>query len=34
MEALVRECPQQYLWSYARYKKPAGADSAVPATGR
>lgn len=26
MEALVRECPQQYLWSYARYKKPAGAN--------
>ncbi|MDZ4123893.1 MAG: lysophospholipid acyltransferase family protein [Hydrogenophaga sp.] len=26
MEDLVRECPQQYLWSYARYKKPAVAD--------
>lgn len=26
MEALIRECPQQYLWSYARYKQPqAGA---------
>ena len=22
MEALVRECPQQYLWGYARYKVP------------
>jgi Kdo2-lipid IVA lauroyltransferase/acyltransferase len=22
MENLVRECPQQYLWGYARYKKP------------
>ncbi len=22
MEALVRECPQQYLWGYARYKAP------------
>jgi Kdo2-lipid IVA lauroyltransferase/acyltransferase len=22
MEALVRECPQQYLWSYDRYKQP------------
>ena len=22
MERLVRECPQQYLWSYARYKQP------------
>lgn len=25
MEALIRECPQQYLWSYARYKQPRGA---------
>jgi Kdo2-lipid IVA lauroyltransferase/acyltransferase len=23
MERLVRECPQQYLWGYARYKDPA-----------
>lgn len=23
MEELVRECPQQYLWGYARYKSPA-----------
>ena len=23
MEALVRECPRQYLWGYARYKLPA-----------
>ena len=23
MERLVRECPQQYLWGYARYKEPA-----------
>jgi KDO2-lipid IV(A) lauroyltransferase len=22
MERLIRECPQQYLWSYARYKEP------------
>ncbi|HEY8050370.1 MAG TPA: lysophospholipid acyltransferase family protein, partial [Ramlibacter sp.] len=22
MEALVRECPAQYLWGYARYKQP------------
>lgn len=27
MEVLVRECPQQYLWSYARYKKPAAAQA-------
>ena len=22
METLIRECPQQYLWGYARYKQP------------
>ena len=25
VEALVRECPLQYLWGYNRYKRPAGA---------
>ena len=25
LEALVRECPEQYLWGYNRYKVPAGA---------
>jgi KDO2-lipid IV(A) lauroyltransferase len=25
IEALIRECPEQYLWSYNRYKTPAGA---------
>jgi KDO2-lipid IV(A) lauroyltransferase len=25
LEALVRECPEQYLWSYNRYKVPKGA---------
>jgi KDO2-lipid IV(A) lauroyltransferase len=25
LEALVRECPEQYLWGYNRYKKPRGA---------
>lgn len=25
MERLVRECPQQYLWGYARYKPPGAA---------
>lgn len=25
LEALVRECPGQYLWSYNRYKTPSGA---------
>jgi KDO2-lipid IV(A) lauroyltransferase len=28
MEALVRECPGQYLWGYARYKEPAAERSA------
>lgn len=22
MEQTIRECPQQYLWGYARYKQP------------
>ena len=25
MEQLIRQCPAQYLWGYARYKKPKGA---------
>jgi len=25
LEALVRECPSQYLWGYNRYKRPRGA---------
>ena len=25
LEGLVRECPEQYLWGYNRYKSPAGA---------
>jgi KDO2-lipid IV(A) lauroyltransferase len=28
LEALVRECPGQYLWSYNRYKAPSGAPPA------
>ena len=27
MEALIRECPSQYLWGYNRYKRPGGADA-------
>ena len=27
LEALVRECPEQYLWGYNRYKKPSGAKA-------
>ncbi|MGA8516518.1 MAG: lysophospholipid acyltransferase family protein, partial [Burkholderiaceae bacterium] len=26
MEGLIRQCPAQYLWGYARYKQPAGAS--------
>ena len=28
LEALIRECPTQYLWGYNRYKVPAGAEPA------
>jgi len=28
MESLVRQCPQQYLWSYDRYKTPPGMAAA------
>lgn len=31
IERLVRHCPEQYLWSYNRYKVPAGAK--MPAAG-
>jgi len=27
MEALIREKPEQYLWGYNRYKRPAGAEA-------
>jgi len=26
IEALIRECPDQYLWGYNRYKRPVGAE--------
>lgn len=32
MERLIRECPAQYLWGYARYKQPRG-ESPAPSTG-
>jgi KDO2-lipid IV(A) lauroyltransferase len=32
LEELVRECPQQYLWGYNRYKRPRGAPP-PPAAG-
>jgi KDO2-lipid IV(A) lauroyltransferase len=25
LEAVIRQCPEQYLWGYNRYKVPAGA---------
>jgi KDO2-lipid IV(A) lauroyltransferase len=31
LEALIRECPAQYLWGYNRYKVPTGAER-PPAT--
>ncbi len=27
IEALIRQCPTQYLWGYNRYKRPGGAES-------
>ncbi len=27
IEGLIRECPEQYLWGYNRYKKPSGAPA-------
>lgn len=30
MESLVRECPQQYLWSYERYKAPVNQGTRPP----
>ncbi len=34
MEHLIRQCPEQYLWGYARYKQPrAEAAPAEPAAG-
>ena len=31
MEHLIRQCPEQYLWGYARYKQPRA--EAAPAAG-
>jgi Kdo2-lipid IVA lauroyltransferase/acyltransferase len=33
MESLVRECPEQYLWGYARYKTPRIDDMLAASTG-
>ena len=32
LEALIRQCPAQYLWGYNRYKAPAGAPARATAT--
>lgn len=32
MEAQIRQCPQQYLWGYARYKRPRGMPDDEPVT--
>ncbi len=32
VERMVRECPEQYLWGYNRYKRPAGAPPAPAAS--
>jgi KDO2-lipid IV(A) lauroyltransferase len=32
VEDLIRRCPTQYLWSYNRYKVPAGAQKPMPQT--
>jgi KDO2-lipid IV(A) lauroyltransferase len=33
IEAEVRRCPEQYLWSYFRYKVPRGAEAPPAARG-
>jgi KDO2-lipid IV(A) lauroyltransferase len=33
VEKLVRSCPEQYLWGYNRYKRPAGAPPPPSAAG-
>lgn len=34
MEALIRSCPDQYLWGYSRYRSPPGAEPpGIPSSG-
>jgi len=33
LEALIRECPEQYLWGYKRYKVPSGVQAPAAAAG-
>ncbi len=30
LEALIRECPAQYLWNYERYRAPPGTEAPTP----
>jgi len=32
LEALIRQCPAQYLWGYNRYKAPAGSPARATTT--
>ncbi len=34
IEALIRQCPEQYLWGYNRYKRPKGAEAPPESTAR
>ena len=27
IETLIRQCPEQYLWGYSRYKRPRGVEA-------
>jgi Kdo2-lipid IVA lauroyltransferase/acyltransferase len=33
IEAMIRRCPEQYLWGYNRYKRPSGAPAAAARSG-
>lgn len=30
IETLIRQCPEQYLWGYNRYKRPRGVEAPLP----
>jgi KDO2-lipid IV(A) lauroyltransferase len=32
LEGLIRRCPEQYLWSYNRYKRPPGVEAPPQST--
>ncbi len=33
LETIIRQCPEQYLWGYNRYKRPRAAEKASPNAG-